>query len=170
MRARFLAAAAAIAGGVALVTACGSPTTFGTPLPHAPGHWPAVTIENHTGWPVQQAAAEWGVPVQYGTCVPWASCIRVTEVPVLKGTTNYEYALTTAYFTPGRPALTTIQFSDVPAQSYNVRLETACHELGHAFGLGHDNTGGCMEAVVYGARTAPSAADITMLHSLYGVR
>jgi hypothetical protein len=166
-----MAAAAAILALAGCDLAAGT-TTFGQPLPHPPRSWPIVILQvDAPWWPVQQAMANWRIPVFYGTCNPAVNCIHVTEVPALPNTASglQEAGSTVMTMTAGRPTSVQVQLADNAPNLPGRRLETACHELGHAFGLGHDNTGGCMRAGVDGLHTVPSFQELARLKQLYGI-
>jgi hypothetical protein len=143
-----VAACAAVLG---TMSACQSPPQQRVANP--------IMVEDHTGaaWPVAAAVASWGLPnVRYGPCNPFGRCVRVYEVGYLGagGAGRFIIGLTRT----SAPGVATIQLADFPGQGlpYWNRREAACHELGHAWGLGHDGSG-CMETPDSGRLPNPSS-------------
>lgn len=173
---------AASLAAVAAATACTAPnpsagtTLFGTPpIPHAAGQYPRLIVEDHTSsrWPVRWAVAQWSLAnTSFGTCVSGVPCVVVTEVGNLPASNEIGLTRTTwAPTDPSYPQQITIQFSDNDPSSAAQRAQAACHEFGHAYGLNHDLTGGCMNASVgYGQTPFPSSADRARLAQIYTSR
>lgn len=167
---RVLAAAALVAGLAAACTPA-KPTPAALPLPIGvtfvsnPLHGP-ITVQDDTAgtYPVAAAVAAWGVPVRFGTCtVDGGWCIRLEPVPTLGGLLEPGVLGLSQQFPPLR-----VTWLTLPATTPEpLRAQVVCHELGHAFGLGHDVTGGCMYAATSGAYPRPSAADLAMIRRDY---
>lgn len=168
---RFLVAAASAVFALAACDSTAGTTTFAQPLPHPAHHWPVVIVQDDAGWwPVGQAMANWHIPVSYGTCNSSQNCIHVTDVAALPNVGALQEAGSTVMtMTAGRPTTVEIKLANNAPNLPGRRLETTCHELGHAFGLGHDNTGGCMRASVDGFHTLPSSQELARLRQLYGI-
>ena len=155
----------------AAVTACSVPAssyagtvTWGAPLAHSASQYPQIIIEDDTtsSWPIRQAVSSWNVPVTYGSCVASVNCVKFTEVSSLGGNT---VGLTSRPVSTG-PETVTIQLADNPKMNGLEALEDVTHEFGHALGLGHDDIG-VMHAAISGAYTAPDAAELARVRSLY---
>jgi hypothetical protein len=129
-----------------------------------------VYIEDHTGtgWPVREATRVWDastdLSVRYGQCRAHAVCVRVYEG--WYGRTGH--AADTILAPSGALRGATIRFNNSYRQNAHNRRQAACHEQGHALGLGHSpGEGSCM----YYKETAdaslyPSAQDKAMINAL----
>lgn len=175
---RRIAALVAIAAGAAAVgcgctpppSAYAGTSTWAAPMPHPPGHYPTVTVDDRTGssWPVRAAVANWGVPVRFGSCAPGANCIHIYEVAKLPNTGgDGTTASTDMRYGARQPTVVTIRLSDAAPHSGSLGLQAVCHELGHAYGLGHDYTGGCLRPDVDGDHQVPSSQERARLVWLY---
>jgi hypothetical protein len=147
---------------------------------HDAGTIPTITIENHaTDFPIITAKNNWvsaGVPFRFGTCTdPNAPCIKMY-------TYNWGdngYAATTTIKTWDGPPRTIIGPVIIKLNyyygyhgtwaGYNFRLQTTMHEMGHAVGMVHDTSGGCMASGVDGKHAVITTYEKNELRSLYGL-
>lgn len=142
-----------------------------------------IRVEDHTGaaWDVIRAVRLWntgtGLRLQYGRCISGVPCIRVYGRDYGKTT----WAGLTEYGTKWwtwrgdtwtMRGVTVVKFNTRYGYTRAIRDQIACHELGHAVGVGeHTRTGSCMYYMASGRWTAPSTSDRGQLVAAYrGVR
>lgn len=173
---RLAITAAISAATIAVVTACSAPqaVAWNPPLTHTPGHAPAVVFEDYLpSWvPVQAALKSWGLTPTFSLCAayPQSTCVRLTTGNTSQSNELGETVRTLNTVNGKVTSVRSVTITINPAlagYSYSSRLETITHEIGHTYGLWHDNTGGAMNATVTGYYPAPSAAELTLLHQLY---
>lgn len=159
-----VAAMVGIAGCAGPSDSYAGTVTWGSPLAHTTGDYPKIIVEDDTtsSWPIARAVSSWEVPVTYGRCVANVNCVRFTEVSSLGGG---RVGLTWRPISSA-PETITIQLADNPAMNSLETLEDVTHEFGHALGLGHDLIG-VMHAEISGAYSAPDAAELARIRSIY---
>jgi hypothetical protein len=140
-----------------------------------------IMVEDHTGarWSVDRAVSLWnsgtGVTLVSGRCRAHVPCIRVYEGSYgqkvgWEGQTAYD---TTRWHWRGdtytMAGVTVIRFNNSITWATRVqRDDAACHELGHAVGIGpHSKSRSCMYYVADGRWTVPSSADRAGLRLAY---
>lgn len=140
-------------------------------------HWPrgTVYVENHAGrlWDVHRAAES----IDNGSrlnlisvwrCPPNTQCIRVFARATMPGNTVGKAVIVWS----GTRTIRVDVYLDrrwSRHQSYRTRLGLACHELGHAVGLGHSSSrGSCMYPTANYAASHLSVRDRETLRAMYG--
>ncbi len=146
---------------------------------------PLVYFRDHTPsqWPVHSSATKWNtanpapnyidVGWTAGSC-PWPSwCVDVWNAYYTGswlGLTHFEID-SSGYFINGGVV---VHLNDRTTGTSTKRAIAACHEMGHALGVGHSiNKGSCMWSIEYGtlpaptSNTNPSVQDFTLLRLVY---
>jgi hypothetical protein len=146
-----------------------------------------VYVEDHTGsaWPISTAVRNWDagtdVSVRYGKCRTGAGCIRVYEVSACythkgcwAGLTDYAparwYSSPSGPYMNGGYVRVSVNRNVIRSTTARMRQQVACHEVGHALGLGYHSPvlGSCMYAPNSArASVLPSAADRANLNRVY---
>ncbi len=158
---------------------------YGTASTACTGKWsygayndPKVCAEDYTGstWPVKDARLDWyqapGIDLYYHYYDGCSSSYH--PVWVYEGNFGTEWYGQTSYVWTSsthvyRSSATISLNNQVTPNTYSARRKVACHELGHALGVGHNtSTSSCM---VNGSNFAtaqhPSSQDFTILTKLY---
>lgn len=139
-------AVALVAGLVAVLTALlafvqpSAASTEGYTWSHTARHWPVVYVENHSDghWSITASVTAWGSGLRMGVCRAGAGCIRITSPA--RGNAA-PFGQTFVYATGATITRVDIQMNaSDEAQPATVRKVAAEHELGHALGLGHDES------------------------------
>jgi|SRR3954471_8785301 predicted Zn-dependent protease len=113
----------------------------------------------------------------------WSRSGRVDGVPVAKCTNQFVYCVRVTEYSrrDGRAGHTvlnhdpktniawygSIQVNTYYARSWAQRRKTACHEAGHAFGIGPHTHGSCMQDGFADLTTRPSSSDFALLQRIY---
>jgi predicted Zn-dependent protease len=113
----------------------------------------------------------------------WSRSGRVDGAPVAKCSNRFVYCVRVTEYSKrdGRAGHTilnhdpktgiawygSIQVNTYYAKSWAQRRKTACHEAGHAFGLGGHTSGSCMQDGLRNLTTRPSASDFATLQRIY---
>lgn len=126
-------------------------------------------------WPVYSSTVEWDQASRFnatyagGSCPSSGHCITVDNTTYgrngLLGVSNiYTYQNDASHIQS-----VGVHFNDSEATDATWRQITACHELGHAFGVAHRTmTTSCMiSPVPYNAAQAPDGHDIAEMESIY---
>ena len=156
---------------------------YGTASAACTGKWtygayndPKVCAEDYTGtsWPVHDAQAEWykaaGIDLYYHYFDGCSSSYH--PVWVYEGNFGTDwYAQTYYVFTSSshvyRKSATISLNNQITPKTYGARRSVACHELGHALGLGHNtSTASCMVDGPYFPQH-PTSQDFTILTKVY---
>jgi Matrixin len=178
--------------GTAQTFRCGSDNTLTHQIRWADGccAHPQVWFVDHTGanWPVDQSAYTWNQAVGVDSIYVWGSCpgyanqhcVNVTDRNAgcsgWQGLTNVSWDAN--YYMTGA----TVQLNDyngnctvngvtyVYAKNAYGYRQDACHEMGHALGMGHNSaTNSCIYGTIInsaGAQT-PDGNDFTLIAQLY---
>jgi hypothetical protein len=178
--------------GTAQTFLCGSDNTPSHQIRWADGccAHPQVWFVDHTGsqWPVTSSTYEWniahGVDSLYvsGSCPGYSQqyCVNVTDRNAgcsgWEGLTNVSW--NSSYYMTGA----SVQLNDyngtctVNGTTYNYSKnangyrQDACHEMGHALGMGHNSsTNSCIYATIInsGGALDPDSDDFTLIAQLY---
>ncbi|MEV4416797.1 hypothetical protein [Catellatospora sp. NPDC049609] len=130
---------------------------------------------SNANWPFSAAIPSWNtspdIDVWHRTsaCPSGSHCVTVYNgnygATGLEGETTYSYYTTSRTFVDGTVV---IKVNDYYHSTYSQRRQTACHEVGHAIGVGHNvSTASCIYAVG-GTAQNPSGDDINLLtHVIY---
>jgi hypothetical protein len=149
---------------------------------HWSGTHPVVYYIDHTGpqWPVYSAVSVWNqstaMDVGYrssGSGCPSSSshCVQVYNADYgatkWTGRTTYQYNPTSRLFLD---LSVMVQFNDYYSYNSAGLQQTACHELGHGLGLGHNlGTNSCLYFQLTNTQSTryPATGDYLMLESIY---
>ena len=165
-------ASAAVALMVPLTAAQGG---CSPPSQHAAGRSGPTVIyvqsKASSAWPVQRAVSVWNsglrrVRLRYGRCPAGQICIRVTEADLGRVSSGHggKFGETFAF-------LRMVRLNrNARSASGHDRLQTTCHELGHALGRPHrQELSTCMHAYIDpGASTRPDAKDFAAVDARFG--
>ncbi|SCF32081.1 hypothetical protein GA0074695_5553 [Micromonospora viridifaciens] len=130
---------------------------------------------SNANWPVSDAVPSWNtspdIDVWWRTsaCPSGSHCVTVNNsnygATKWAGKTSYSYSTTTRFFIEDSVK---IQLNDYYSDTYGERRNTACHEVGHAIGAGHNiSTASCIYST-QGSAQNPTSDDINLLtHVIY---
>jgi hypothetical protein len=162
----------------------GGANAFANRCPGNRFHWsgshPAVYFLDHTGanWPVTTAVEVWNSSTVIDSWYRWytqgcpnTSCVHVYNANYgntgWTGLTTISYNPSTLEIANGVP----VKLNDYYGYNSDGYRQNACHELGHALGLGHNqlfSSGSCMYyQIVNNGKVAPSSGDYQMLNEIY---
>jgi hypothetical protein len=179
--------------GTAKTFLCGTDNTLSHQIRWADGccAHPQVWFVDHTGsqWPVTSSTYEWNTAHGVDSNYVWASCpgysqqycVNVTDRNAgcsgWQGLTNVSWNSTSYYMTGA-----SVQLNDyngtctVNGTTYdynknaNGYRQDACHEMGHALGMGHNSsTNSCIYGTIINSAGAlvPDSNDFTLIAELY---
>jgi hypothetical protein len=186
--------------GTAQTILCPTDTTLSHQIRWADGccAHPQVWFVDHTGsqWPVTSSTYEWNTAHGVDSLYVWATCpgysgqycINVSDAnygcnlgytgSAFTGYTTYTWNPTTYYTTAANIQLNDYQglCAGPGGTSYNLYKnadgyrQMACHEMGHALGMGHNSsTDSCINPYIQNFSYAdlPNSDDFTLIAQLY---
>lgn len=178
--------------GTAQTFRCGSDSTLTHQVRWTDGccAHPQVWFVDHTGanWPVDQSAYTWNQAVGVDSIYVWGSCpgyanqhcVNVTDRNA--GCSGWQGLTTLAWNTSYYITSASVQLNDyngnctvngvtyVYAKNANGYRQDACHEMGHALGMGHNSsTDSCIYGTIINSAGAlkPDGNDFTLIAKLY---
>jgi hypothetical protein len=141
------------------------------------GH-PQIYFTDHTSsaWPVTAAVPVWNEAQGVDSWYRWATCPSTSGILCVHvyndsfgangwvGETDYSYNTSSRNFVDGS---VWVWFNDSYSTSAARKRKTACHELGHALGMGHNSsTGSCLVSGDY-TPSRPNANDFSLIRDIY---